>query len=206
MDLASLPKTRSQAKAVGAKYYFTGEPCKHGHIAPRKTKGACVDCLRVEWEESSTKRIEYFRSYAQSDAGRAAKKRYYEANKTVIIEKALNRSRDDKQKYRKKWAEENVVIVRASTKARRRKHRLATPDWLTTEQFKQIRDIYERAISISKLTGIPHAVDHIIPLVHQDVCGLHVPWNLQILTREANATKSNVLPSEKLWLAWPGGA
>jgi len=203
MEITSLPKTRSEAKATGAKYYFTGEPCKHGHIAPRKTKGSCIECLRVEWEESSAKRAEYFRMYAQSDAGRAAKKRYYEANKTTIIEKALNRPQNDKQKYRKKWAEENVLTIRAFTKARRRKHRLATPKWLTAEQFKQIRDIYERAISISKLTGIPHAVDHIIPLIHPNICGLHVPWNLQILTREMNVLKSNTLPPKSLWLADP---
>ena len=36
MDTTNLPKTRAEAKATGAKYYFTGEPCKHGHIAPRK--------------------------------------------------------------------------------------------------------------------------------------------------------------------------
>jgi hypothetical protein len=44
----NLPSTRAEAKKTGSKYYFTGQPCKHGHIAPRKTKGACVDCLKAE--------------------------------------------------------------------------------------------------------------------------------------------------------------
>ena len=38
MNYEDLPKTRAEAKATGAKYYYTGEPCKHGHVAPRKTK------------------------------------------------------------------------------------------------------------------------------------------------------------------------
>ena len=36
-----------------------------------------------------------------------------------------------------------------------------------------------------------HELDHIIPLNHPDVCGLHVPWNFQWLTREENSKKSN---------------
>ena len=60
MDHTQLPKTRKEAQASGEKYYFTGEPCKHGHIAPRKTKGACVECLKVEWAEAAVNRAEYF--------------------------------------------------------------------------------------------------------------------------------------------------
>ena len=30
MDTLTLPKSRAEAKATGAKHYFTGEPCKHG--------------------------------------------------------------------------------------------------------------------------------------------------------------------------------
>lgn len=205
MDLASLPKTRAEAKASGAKYYFTGEPCKHGHVAPRKTKGSCVDCLRVEWEEGKTKRATYFAAYNKSDAGQIAKQRYYEANKDLVKARAMARPTEDKRRYQNKWAEENVVVVRAFTKARRRKHRLATPTWLSDEQFKNIRAIYEQAITLSRTTGVPYVVDHIIPLQHDEVCGLHVPWNLRVITRSENAVKSNKLPDDNMYLAWPKG-
>lgn len=42
-----LPRTRQDAKAQGAKEYFTGLPCTHGHISPRLTKGTCVACRKA---------------------------------------------------------------------------------------------------------------------------------------------------------------
>jgi group I intron endonuclease len=47
-EYADLPRTRTEAKRLGAKKYFTGEPCTHGHVAPRYTKGQCVVCAADE--------------------------------------------------------------------------------------------------------------------------------------------------------------
>lgn len=44
----ALPKTRRQAKAIGAKHFFTGAPCEHGHIDRRYTSsGGCMACARA---------------------------------------------------------------------------------------------------------------------------------------------------------------
>ena len=199
----NLPKTRKEAQAQGASYYFTGEPCKHGHIAPRKTKGACVACLKVEWEQGKEKRAEYFANYNRSEAGQAAKQRYYEKNKDYVIARALATPAQLKNQYRKAWADKNLVSVRANTKNRRRKHRNATLPWLTRRQKTEMRSMYQIAITMSKTTGEPYVVDHIWPLRSDVVCGLHVPWNLRILTRAENLQKSNSLPSDAEALAFP---
>jgi 5-methylcytosine-specific restriction endonuclease McrA len=193
MDTTNLPKTRAEAKATGAKYYFTGEPCKHGHIAPRKTKGACVECLKVEWEQGNTTRAEYFRQYNQSDAGIEAKQAYYARNREAVIARAQARPLEEKRVYQKAWKDANQVWVRADTKARRRKHRNATPPWLTRGQKAEIRQLYQIAITMTKTTKEQYVVDHIIPLRGESVCGLHVPWNLRVITQEENLEKSNKL-------------
>lgn len=37
--------TRREAQQQGAKWYYTGKPCKHGHISKRQTSnGACWEC------------------------------------------------------------------------------------------------------------------------------------------------------------------
>ena len=193
MDTTNLPKTRSEAKAVGAAYYFTGDPCKHGHIAPRKTKGSCVECLKIEWAKGSETRAEYFRAYNKSEAGQKAKKKYYARNKEEVIARAQARTDEDKKRYKKNHKVSNPDMYREMVSLRRRRFRLATPKWLSAEQKMEIRLKYRLAIELSRRTGVRHAVDHIVPLQGETVCGLHVPWNLNVVTQEENLKKHNKL-------------
>jgi 5-methylcytosine-specific restriction endonuclease McrA len=66
-----------------------------------------------------------------------------------------------------------------------------TPCWLTFEHLKQIELLSIEALRLTQTTGVRHEVDHIIPLRGQSVSGLHVPWNLQIITKSENASKRN---------------
>jgi hypothetical protein len=191
MDTTNLPKTRAEAKVTGATHYFTGEPCKHGHIAPRKTKGACVECLKVEWEKGNQTRAEYFRQYNQSEAGQKAKREYYERNKEAVVARAQARPDGAKNAYKQKYKEANPDMYKELVSLRRRRFRQATPNWLTATQRMEIRLKYRLAIELSRATGIRHAVDHIIPLQGEEVCGLHVPWNLQVIPQTENLKKSN---------------
>ena len=193
MDTTNLPTTREEAKKTGSKYYFTGQPCKHGHIAPRKTKGTCIECLKVEWAKGNETRAEYFREYNKSEAGIAAKQAYYLRNRDAVIARAQSRPTSEKRAYRNAWKENNQDQVLADNKVRRRKHRQATPPWITRKQKTEMRALYQAAIHLSKTTGEKYVVDHIIPLRSDVVCGLHVPWNLRVITQDENLKKSNKL-------------
>ena len=57
------PSSREEAKRLESKFYFTGEPCKRGHIALRKVAEACVECAREDAKASNSKRARYFREY-----------------------------------------------------------------------------------------------------------------------------------------------
>jgi hypothetical protein len=203
MDTTNLPKTREEAKKTGNKYYFTGQPCKHGHIAPRKTKGSCLECLKIEWAKGNETRANYFREYNKREDVKERKHGWYQENREHVIEAASTRPLHVKREYQNAWKERNLVWVRADTKARRRKHREATPPWLTRKQKAEIRNLYQAAITLTQTTGVQYVVDHIYPLRSEVVCGLHVPWNLQVMTQEENLKKSNLLPSEDMVLAFP---
>jgi hypothetical protein len=193
MDTTNLPKTRKEAQDSGAKYYFTGEPCKYGHIAPRKTKGACVECIKIEWQQAAEKRADYFREYNRREDVKDRKNEWYEAHRAQVIQAAATRPPEVLRQYRNAWKANNKTQVRADTKARRRKHRLATPKWLTRQQKSEIRQLYQIAITMTKTTGEQYVVDHIVPLRSEFVCGLHVPWNLRVIPRQENLLKSNKL-------------
>lgn len=60
----------------------------------------------------------------------------------------------------------------------------AMPTWLTSEQLRDIEEIYRNCPS-------GYHVDHIVPLKGKNVSGLHVSWNLQYLLAADNMKKGN---------------
>jgi 5-methylcytosine-specific restriction endonuclease McrA len=69
-----------------------------------------------------------------------------------------------------------------------RQYGASMPPWA---DVAAIDALYDLAARLSAETGIPHEVDHIIPRRHPLVCGLHIPANLQVITKEENFAKSN---------------
>ena len=94
------------------------------------------------------------------------------------------------KKFRKLNPEDQGAI-NARTAKRKSAQILRTPKWLTSNDFKEISDLYILARDIAWLNqdGKTFHVDHIIPLQGKTVSGLHVPWNLQLLPGELNAKK-----------------
>lgn len=121
------------------------------------------------------------------------------------------RPAEDRLKVKRAWQDMNRLHVNsynndwrknnpdkhAARQAERRASKLkATPSWLSDEQKAHIKRLYSLSKTMSEITGLSYHVDHIIPLSHKDVCGLHVPWNLQVLRGDLNLKKSNTLEGE----------
>lgn len=60
---------------------------------------------------------------------------------------------------------------------------------LSEEDIEDIKTYYHVREVLSK--HIVYHVDHIVPLMNENVCGLHVPWNLRLLTSSENMSKGN---------------
>ena len=104
-----------------------------------------------------------------------------------------NSVKEADKRYRKAHPE----TKRANNSKRRAFRMGATPKWLSKEQIANMKKIHKEAIELEKMDGLKRHVDHIVPLISDIVCGLHVPWNLQILTAFENCSKANKLVESK---------
>jgi hypothetical protein len=161
MEKRKFPATQAEALRQGVTYYFTGKPCKHGHLSERFAQNRnCRECLRIR-NRNRTKKG-YWADYGDE--------RYKE------------HKRKNASKYYHTRAHKRAVRQRRFFE----KHsRVATNKGVT-----ELRRLRLEAQLLSIDTGVKHEIDHIIPLIHPMVCGLTVPANCQILTKEANRRKS----------------
>lgn len=116
-------------------------------------------------EEQKEKKRRWFRDYRARNTEKFKKKDrdYYQRNK---------------DKYIFNWSN------------RKAKKLNATPCWSETEKIKIL---YQKAKWLEQLTGLKYHVDHIVPLQGENVCGLHVWANLQLLEASINISKGNKL-------------
>lgn len=95
------------------------------------------------------------------------------------------------KKSRKEVYEDKLMLANTKKKKRRFAERLATPNWLTKDQKERIKDVYNHMRDCRAVTGEPYEVNHVVPLRGENVCGLHVPWNLEVLPRYVNTAIGN---------------
>lgn len=172
---------RNAAKLAGEIKYFTGKPCKFGHIAYRHvSSGACMECARIKVKLNRDNETEF------------VKKQRLEKGRIRAQNWRINNPNHENTKIvKKRWKKENVGNIRATTIKRRLSKIHRTPNWLIEDDHWIIKEIYDLASLRSKLTKIKWHVDHILPLQGKYVSGLHVPSNLQVIPSTLNICKAN---------------
>lgn len=159
----------SKCKVFKLPAEFGKNKAKHDGLATE-----CKPCKRQQDREYAARNRE--------TAKQRASKWYY-AN----LEYALEQRRI----IGKKWRDENKDKNFAKNARYRASKLNATPKWLSAEQTQQIEALYWLAQLQCELTDTKYHVDHIVPLKGKTVCGLHVPWNLQVIPALDNIRKGN---------------
>ena len=166
--MKGLPRKRKEALVQGSSWYCTGKPCVNGHETKRlASNGYCYECSRRHASKWKADNPEHLQEY---------ERRVWQDNK----EKRREQYRD--------WAKKNRAKLSSKEGLRRALQDRATPAWVDKPALEKV---YEDCHAQTKATGVLHHVDHIVPLKNPCVCGLHVPWNLQLLTASENSSKRN---------------
>lgn len=121
-----------------------------------------------------------------------SKQEYYKTNSLTLKQKRKDYYKDNHDKVitgNRQWRLKNREKCKTRNLVRYQNIKNATPPWLTDVQILEIELIYAKCKEISRMTGVLHHVDHMFPVGYKDVSGLHVPWNLQILTASDNSAK-----------------
>ena len=137
----------------------------------------------VLFEESKTCKYGR-RNRCKECASTRLKKRHLE-NKEQDLEKMrtwYGLNRDQVKEQKKKWRKGNKHKINAYGAKRRAIKLQATPSWAN-------HAIIEGMYAIAARRG--QHVDHIVPLINDLVCGLHVEDNLQLLEPIENLRKGN---------------
>ncbi len=230
-------KTRAEAIRLGVKSYFTGKPCKNGHLSERHAKGNCLACGRERqaarlntpehrakhnlWslnryhrksdevgflerrrklEKLASKKPERVKKIAQRDAVRYQDPAYRETlrERSIQRHRRLKGQPDFEEKLRKNrrtFVKNHPDRVASNVRLYQTAKLGAAPPWLTEGDKAAIRMVYAEAVRLTKLAGVKHVVDHVWALRGKNFCGLHVSWNLQVLTESENARKGNKPPN-----------
>ena len=161
------------AKSAGLKTYFTGEPCKSGHMEPRWVSGRdCVQCQKRRAAKSRRNNLE---------ARKISRKKRYDNNKEIELTRAkiYQHNNLDKCRANKHARKARKLQVGGRHTAEDIAHLLKTQNGLCVCCKKDIRDGYH--------------VDHIIPL--SDVMrSSNNLWNIQLLCGPCNMSKKNENP------------
>ena len=194
------PRTSKEAAERGCKYYFTGKPCKRGHLSIRLAgHGVCMLCnseQSAKWTDDNrakkqrTDRIHYTKNAKKM---RARSNEHYQENKEEIGEKNRARYHANKEKAQeqhRKWTQKNPEKIRvysANAKARKKK----APGRHTADDIAALVKAQKGRCACCTKKTKRLTIDHIKPLAKG---GSNWPKNLQMLCTSCNCSKNATEP------------
>lgn len=137
--------SRKEAKSLGLKYYFTGKPCKHGHISQKQTnKGYCCACARNQSKKYAAKNKEKVSEWMKA---------WRSSNREYISE--YNQSRRDQLN---EWVSNNTERVREIRRNYKKRNPMLVFTRRTLERLERHSDArkYEDLLGYTQSEFIEH--------------------------------------------------
>lgn len=187
--------SKLEAKSQGLKRYFTGKPCKRGHIDQRLiSSNVCDQCHKEKvstpgWKESW--REYHSKWYSENKESVIKRTREYKkknSNKVKAQSKALYESNKEQRiKQIQEWRDKNPEKIKIYTAKKNNNRRAASSGKISQERVAFLLEAQRGkcANCKEKLMGRYH-VDHIRPLSRG---GENADSNIEILCPSCNQRK-----------------
>lgn len=154
---------------------------------------SCKNCSAA-WRSKNRENLDkYIKEYQANNKDRLnKKKKEYRSNRKRQYANYSRewrlRNPDKRKKVAMNYVKNNPEKMAARAAARRAMKLQATPSWANDEKIK---NFYIESRERTRVSGIKHHVDHIVPLVSNLVCGLHCEDNLMVIEGKENIRKGN---------------
>lgn len=208
----------ADAKAKGQRFYFTGKPCRRGHIAQRYVaQKLCVECARnaasqqrerdpegckralKEWQQRNKERYYWHATKWQREKPeeyRAYRKRYQQENKDQLSANTRawrDANRDRWDEAAREWQAANKERLTVARRNRRARVRNADGSHTLAEITELLKKQRYRCAACRKSIRAGFHADHVMPLF---LGGSNDIGNIQLLCKSCNSGKGAKHPDD----------
>lgn len=168
--------------------------CQRLWKAANIQKLRAADKARYEANAPRIRAIKLAAYHADAERKKAVSRAWKIANPQKVLSRWRQYAQENQEAvkaHRQNYYRQNRELYLAHAAKRRSAREQATPSWFDADMRDLVREAYALARQRKELLGGEWHVDHIVPLRNKQVCGLHVPWNLQVILAQENLRKGN---------------
>ena len=184
---AEASKIRREAIKAGKAHYFTGRPCKHGHVCERSVGNGCMECSRIQSRTSHSTGSDWQTQHPKEH--KEYLRKYQEAHHDDLADKHSKWREDHLESLREAkavWYRANKATVLARVKTRKARLKGADGSFSADDVAKLLTQQHGCCAVCKCSIYNGYHIDHIIPLIRG---GSNWPANLQLLCLKCNLSK-----------------